>query len=229
MSVINESRRNSEMEAFRDTPTIDSKSCTSVHSATTVKTDTSGHLTSCQEDEMEKDSSTRLSSRKFRDSPGSATRSVPCIGNNRHSNNESRNIHSAPADSRNIKPKTLQISTFDKDIFSEDYTSGDDLEDDENLRTDPSVFVLAMPSIAHSGIAKYKDFIRCLPVHLSKFILGLLDKNSLTNCLCISKHWRILAEGVKADYMVHQLMTEEIMLMQVGFDSTSLSCFLKFV
>lgn len=108
------------------------------------------------------------------------------------------------------------MSPFDKDAFSEDYASENDLEpDDENL-TDPSVFVLAMPSISHSGIAKYKDFIRCLPVHLSKFILGLLDKNSLTNCLCISKHWRILAEGVKADYMVHQLMTEEIMLMQVG-------------
>ena len=62
-----------------------------------------------------------------------------------------------------------------------------------------------------------KNALDCLPVHLSKRILGMLDKNSLTNCLCLSKHWRVLAEEVKQDYMVHQIMTEEIMLMQVSF------------
>lgn len=61
----------------------------------------------------------------------------------------------------------------------------------------------------------HKDFIRCLPVHLSKLILSYLDKASLINCICISKHWRILCEEVQQDVFVHQIMIEEVMMMQV--------------
>ena len=103
------------------------------------------------------------------------------------------------------------MTDFEREYFSEDYMSGEDFE--ENVT--PPRAEAESPVIDGVGSEKYKDFIRCLPVHLSKRILGMLDKNSLTNCLCLSKHWRVLAEEVKQDYMVHQIMVEEIMLMQV--------------
>lgn len=126
----------------------------------------------------------------------------------------------SPSRSRSIPPSRQssrrpanEMTDFEREFFSEDYMSGDE-EDGENFISSLSQVESFMPDYLGSG--KYKDFLRCLPVHLSKRILGMLDKNSLTNCLCLSKHWRVLAEEVKQDYMVHQLMTEEIMLMQVG-------------
>ena len=125
---------------------------------------------------------------------------------------------SIPPSRQSLRRQPDEMTDFEREFFSEDYLSNDE-DHDENF----------INSLAHTGLEgesllvdslgseKYKDFLRCLPVHLSKRILGMLDKNSLTNCLCLSKHWRVLAEEVKSDYMVHQLMTEEIMLMQVSF------------
>lgn len=163
------------------------------------------------------ESSSRVSS-AFRQSPASATRSVPCITSASVHRKKSRTIQSAPSQHRVIPSRSSQPPVDISDICSEDYISGDDddYEDDSVLRVDPSACVVSSPSLLYCGIARYIDFIRCLPVHLSKYILKLLDLNSLTNCLCISKHWRILAEEVQSDYMVHQLMSEEIMLMQVS-------------
>lgn len=130
----------------------------------------------------------------------------------------------APSHPRSIPPSGLslrrppdEMTDFEREFFSEDYMSGDE-EDNENFirSLTPSGLESETPMLNGLASGKYKDFLRCLPVHLSKRILGMLDKNSLTNCLCLSKHWRVLAEEVKQDYMVHQLMTEEIMLMQVG-------------
>ena len=121
--------------------------------------------------------------------------------------------------SRMSSTKSQLMTEFEREFFSDDYMSGNEDEDEQYgtdyTSPDPSTIVVASVSVAHSGVCRFKDFIRCLPVHLSKFVLGMLDKNSLTNCLCISKHWRILTEEVKQDFMVHQLMTEEVMLMQV--------------
>ena len=80
---------------------------------------------------------------------------------------------------------------------------------------DPTFMVLPNSIKAHSGVAKYKDFIRLLPVHVSKLILGLLDQVSLNNCVCVSKNWRILAEEVHRECFVQQSLREEVMLMQV--------------
>lgn len=117
---------------------------------------------------------------------------------------------SIPPSRQSLRKSPTEMTDFEREYFSEDYMSGEDA--DENVAQsgvdDDSHMLDGL------GSEKYKDFVRCLPVHLSKRILGMLDKNSLTNCLCLSKHWRVLAEEVKQDYLVHQLMTEEIMLMQ---------------
>ena len=123
---------------------------------------------------------------------------------------------SIPPSRQSSRRPANEMTDFEREFFSEDYMSGDE-EDDENLISSLAQNDSFMPD--YLGSEKYKDFLRCLPVHLSKRILGMLDKSSLTNCLCLSKHWRVLAEEVKQDYMVHQLMTEEIMLMQVSFNN----------
>ncbi|XP_044528029.1 CMT1A duplicated region transcript 1 protein [Gracilinanus agilis] len=63
-------------------------------------------------------------------------------------------------------------------------------------------------------ISKEKDFIRCLPVHISKYILGLLDKKTLNKCLLVSRHWALLAEQVRKDHSTHQYVENEIALLQ---------------
>lgn len=118
---------------------------------------------------------------------------------------------SIPPSRQSLRKHPNEMTDFEREYFSEDYMSGEDF--DENVA--PPGAGAESPMTDGVGSEKYKDFIRCLPVHLSKRILGMLDKNSLTNCLCLSKHWRVLAEEVKQDYMVHQIMVEEIMLMQV--------------
>ena len=65
--------------------------------------------------------------------------------------------------------------------------------------------------------SKQQDFIRRLPVHLSKYILGYLDSHSLINCIGVSKHWRMLAEEVKNELRIQHLTKDDIMLIQVNF------------
>lgn len=126
------------------------------------------------------------------------------------SHSRSRSIPPSRQSSRRL---ANDMTDFEREFFSEDYMSGDEGDDESFINSLTQKESVESDCI---GFEKYKDFLRCLPVHLSKRILGMLDKNSLTNCLCLSKHWRSLAEEVKQDYMVHQLMTEEIMLMQVN-------------
>ena len=121
---------------------------------------------------------------------------------------------SIPPSRQSSRRPANEMTDFEREFFSEDYMSGDEEDDEKFISSLTQNHDSFMPDYLGSG--KYKDFLRCLPVHLSKQILGMLDKSSLTNCLCLSKHWRVLAEEVKQDYMVHQLMTEEIMLMQVS-------------
>jgi len=61
----------------------------------------------------------------------------------------------------------------------------------------------------------FRDFIRSLPVHIAKYILGYLDIASLHNALCVSTNWRTLVEEVHNEFRVNQDLIEEVMLMQV--------------
>ena len=74
---------------------------------------------------------------------------------------------------------------------------------------------LSSVSFSAHTLPSFKDFIRRLPVHLSKFILGMLDSNSLTNCVCVSPNWRALAEEVQRETLSDQIMREDVMVIQV--------------
>ncbi|KAM8954817.1 F-box and WD repeat domain containing protein 10B isoform 3-T3 [Lycaon pictus] len=68
-----------------------------------------------------------------------------------------------------------------------------------------------------SGVSKYRDFIRYLPIHLSKYILSMLDKNSLNRCTSVSQHWAALAQQVKMDLSMHTFIQNHIAFLQGSY------------
>ncbi|KAM5308929.1 F-box and WD repeat domain containing protein 10B [Glossophaga mutica] len=68
-----------------------------------------------------------------------------------------------------------------------------------------------------SGVSKYRDFIRHLPIHLSKYILSMLDKSSLNRCTSVSQHWASLAQQVKMDLSMHTFIQNQIILLQGSY------------
>ncbi|KAF6092873.1 CMT1A duplicated region transcript 1 [Phyllostomus discolor] len=68
-----------------------------------------------------------------------------------------------------------------------------------------------------SGVSKYRDFIRHLPIHLSKYILSMLDKSSLHRCTSVSQHWASLAQQVKMDLSMHTFIQNQIILLQGSY------------
>lgn len=63
--------------------------------------------------------------------------------------------------------------------------------------------------------AKQVDFIRNLPVHLSKSILSSLDKISLHNCLFVCKYWTSLVKEVNKEAILHKVLQDDMMLLKV--------------
>ncbi|KAM4623589.1 F-box/WD repeat-containing protein 10-like [Polymixia lowei] len=79
---------------------------------------------------------------------------------------------------------------------------------------DPALMVVPRSSASMSGVSRYRDFIRSLPVHLAKRILGLLDKHTLRCCRNVSLHWRYLTEDTTEDISAKRARWNQIMLMQ---------------
>ncbi|XP_078506983.1 F-box/WD repeat-containing protein 10 [Lissotriton helveticus] len=92
---------------------------------------------------------------------------------------------------------------------------------------DPALMLVPTSFQSSSGVSKHKDFIRCLPVHLSKSILGLLDVKSLLNCLKVSLHWRYLAEEVRRDKVTQSLVLDEAMILQGTSPKGVSACYAK--
>ncbi|KAM7145339.1 F-box and WD repeat domain containing protein 10B [Macrochelys suwanniensis] len=90
------------------------------------------------------------------------------------------------------------------------------VEDDTSTvsSSDPALAIVPASFQSASSINKHKDFIRCLPTHLSKYILGLLDTKSLNRCTSVSQHWAFLVKEVKREQLSHSLILEEIMYLQ---------------
>ncbi|XP_010019201.1 PREDICTED: F-box/WD repeat-containing protein 10-like, partial [Nestor notabilis] len=59
-----------------------------------------------------------------------------------------------------------------------------------------------------------KDLIRCLPPHLSMYILGFLDQKSLSSCAAVSRCWEYLAAEVERERACHSVIRENIVYLQ---------------
>ncbi|XP_038227509.1 CMT1A duplicated region transcript 1 protein [Dermochelys coriacea] len=90
------------------------------------------------------------------------------------------------------------------------------MDDDTSTVTsiDPALAVVPASFQSASSVNKYKDFIRCLPTHLSKYILGFLDTKSLNRCTSVSQHWAFLVKEIKQEHLSHSLVLEEIVYLQ---------------
>ena len=60
------------------------------------------------------------------------------------------------------------------------------------------------------------DFIKILPVHISKKVLGYLDEQELEVASKVSMQWEILATEVKSELILVQVAREDVMIMQVS-------------
>ncbi|NXK13066.1 FBW10 protein, partial [Herpetotheres cachinnans] len=65
-----------------------------------------------------------------------------------------------------------------------------------------------------SNVNQSKDLIRCLPPHLSMYILGLLDQKSLNACTAVSRCWAFLAKEVKRERACQRIAQEKILYLQ---------------
>ncbi|NXL45554.1 FBW10 protein, partial [Podilymbus podiceps] len=65
-----------------------------------------------------------------------------------------------------------------------------------------------------SNVSQSRDFIRCLPPHLSMYILGLLDQKSLSASAAVSRCWAFLAKEVKREHMCQSTVREKILYLQ---------------
>ncbi|XP_062382976.1 F-box and WD repeat domain containing protein 10B [Sardina pilchardus] len=97
-------------------------------------------------------------------------------------------------------------------------TSGCDERDasdtDSAYSDDPALTVVPKSSRSFSGVGRHRDFIRQLPVHITKRILGLLDSASLRSCLNVSQHWQYLALEVQHEGRVKRLLEKKAMSLQ---------------
>ncbi|KAM4032430.1 F-box and WD repeat domain containing protein 10B-like [Anomaloglossus baeobatrachus] len=102
----------------------------------------------------------------------------------------------------------LQESHEEKSKLKDAGKIRDRTQDDPNLMVVPTSFQ------STSGVRKYKDFIRCLPVHLSKKILGYLKKKHLYRCVFVSHHWCYLTRDLLLDLEAETLVRNEAMILQ---------------
>ncbi|RXN02136.1 F-box/WD repeat-containing protein 10 [Acipenser ruthenus] len=94
-------------------------------------------------------------------------------------------------------------------------TNSTECSDEDSVSSDhPALMIVPTSFQSTSGVSRYRDFLRGLPVHLAKCILGFLDKHSLVNCLCVSQFWRFLAEEVQKEVVVCRMVQNEAMILQ---------------
>ncbi|KAG1955203.1 CMT1A duplicated region transcript 1 protein [Pimephales promelas] len=87
-------------------------------------------------------------------------------------------------------------------------------DSDNSDDPDPALTVVPRSSKSLSGVSRHKDFIRRLPVDIAKIILGLLDKASLDNCKCVSKHWQWLTDEILTEVEVKKNVEKQAMILQ---------------
>ncbi|NXH66678.1 FBW10 protein, partial [Hydrobates tethys] len=93
---------------------------------------------------------------------------------------------------------------------------GPDAEDNSPIMSLANQDVTVVPASLQSpsNINQSKDFIRCLPPHLSMYILGFLDQKSLNACAAVSRCWAFLADEVKRERVCQSIVQKKILYLQ---------------
>ncbi|XP_070783545.1 F-box and WD repeat domain containing protein 10B [Enoplosus armatus] len=88
-------------------------------------------------------------------------------------------------------------------------TNQHDQDSDEDSE-DPALMVVPGSSKSVSGVSRYKDFISCLSVDLSKRILGLLDERTLRRCMKVCRYWQHLAQETVKEIKFRRIFQDQI-------------------
>uniref|UniRef100_A0A7M4FVU9 F-box and WD repeat domain containing 10 n=1 Tax=Crocodylus porosus TaxID=8502 RepID=A0A7M4FVU9_CROPO len=96
------------------------------------------------------------------------------------------------------------------------FTANSEKEDELSTASsiNPALTLIPASLQSASGVNKYKDFIRCLPIHLSKYILGFLDPKSLSRCTDVTPYWAFVAKEVKREHLSQRVVQEELVYLQ---------------
>ncbi|XP_051274727.1 F-box/WD repeat-containing protein 10 isoform X2 [Dicentrarchus labrax] len=82
--------------------------------------------------------------------------------------------------------------------------------DQDEDSEDPALMVVPGSSKSVSGVSRYRDFIGCLPVDLSKRILGLLDEHALRRCHKVCRYWQHLAQETTEEIKLRRIFQDQI-------------------
>ncbi|NXV22667.1 FBW10 protein, partial [Cepphus grylle] len=93
---------------------------------------------------------------------------------------------------------------------------GPDAEDNSPMMSSAHQDDAVVPASlrSSSNVSPSKDFIRCLPLQLSMYILGFLDQKSLNACAAVSRCWAFMAEEVKRERVCQRMTQEKILYLQ---------------
>uniref|UniRef100_A0A3B4UGY0 F-box and WD repeat domain containing 10 n=1 Tax=Seriola dumerili TaxID=41447 RepID=A0A3B4UGY0_SERDU len=86
-------------------------------------------------------------------------------------------------------------------------------QDTDEDSEDPALMVVPGSSKSVSGVSRYRDFIGCLPVDLSKRILGLLEEHTLRRCEKVCQYWQNLAKETMEEIKFRRHFQDQIKTM----------------
>ncbi|XP_042253949.1 F-box/WD repeat-containing protein 10 [Thunnus maccoyii] len=87
---------------------------------------------------------------------------------------------------------------------------------------DPALMVVPGSSKSVSGVSRYRDFIGCLPVDLSKRILGLLDEHTLRRCQKVCRYWKHLAAETMEEIHFRSIFQDQVKAMMKRYKGVHL-------
>ncbi|XP_070595825.1 F-box and WD repeat domain containing protein 10B isoform X2 [Erythrolamprus reginae] len=87
----------------------------------------------------------------------------------------------------------------------------------------------ATPPPSQQSCSRCRDFIRYLPIHLSKSILKMLDMKTLARCASVSPHWNFLVRQLKCDVIANYALRSQISFFQGLCPKGAISTFARIV
>ncbi|XP_072044586.1 F-box and WD repeat domain containing protein 10B-like isoform X2 [Amphiura filiformis] len=102
----------------------------------------------------------------------------------------------------------------ENEVKGHDDDDSDSIESSDVSSPDPTLPIMPTARSAIGGIRSHVDFIRDLPIHISKYILSHLEYAQLVECFSVSRHWEHIAHSVEEDLRMRQILWEDVMLMQ---------------
>ncbi|XP_039196121.1 F-box/WD repeat-containing protein 10-like isoform X3 [Crotalus tigris] len=104
-----------------------------------------------------------------------------------------------------------------------------DLENETNYFSMLTLHPITAPAFPQQSPNKFRDFIRYLPVHLSKSILRMLDMKTLARCASVNPHWNFLVKQLKCDVVANYALRSQISFFQALCPKGAISTFARIV